>query len=276
MAARIASKLTGVPLVYHVHSPAKHDSTRPWQNWANALVERWSVRRADRLICVSASLAQYMRDAGFPAERIRVVPNGVPPSPDLPRRRAPTDTWTLGTVALFRPRKGSEVLIEALAHLMRQGLPVRLRLVGPFETPEYESQIRSLARDCGVERCIDWVGFTSDVNAELAKMDVFVLPSLFGEGLPMVVLEAMAAGVPVVGTDVEGIPEAVRHSRDGLIARPNDPDDLARAVADFIDGVVDWATLRASAICRHAEHFSDSSMATGVADVYTEVLTSPP
>ncbi len=274
MLARIAAKLTGVPWVYHVHSPTRCDSTRGWQNWANTVVERWSVRRADRLICVSASLGEFMQRAGYLADRIRVVPNGVPPVPNLRNRRSPMGTWALGTVALFRPRKGIEVLIQAAARLMREGQPVRLRLVGPFETPAYESQIKSLARDCGLENSIDWVDFTNDVNHELTKMDIFVMPSLFGEGLPMVVLEAMAAGVPVVGTDVEGIPEAVRHGQDGLIVRPNDPDDLARAIAGIIDGAVDWTGLRTNALSRHAERFSDNSMAAGVADVYTEILES--
>ena len=117
-----------------------------------------------------------MQDAGFPAQRIRVVPNGVPRLPARPRRQSPTGTWTLGTVALFRPRKGTEVLIEALACLLAHNVPARLRLVGPFESPQYEKQIRSLARERGVESAIDWVGYTQDVNTELANMDLFVLP----------------------------------------------------------------------------------------------------
>jgi len=272
MVARIVARLTGRPLVYHVHSPTRIDSTRDWQNWANSLVERWSVWRAERLICVSASLAGHMRRAGFPASRLRVVPNGVPQLTAVPLRRRPTGTWTLGSVALFRPRKGTEVLIDALACLLRKGLQVRLRLVGPFETPEYESQIRARVRDRGVEKLVDWVGFTEHVNAELTRMDIFILPSLFGEGLPMVVLESMAAGVPVVATDVEGIPEAIRNGRDGLIARPNDPEDLARAVADIVCGTADCAALRTTALSRHAERFSDKAMAAGVANVYTEIL----
>jgi glycosyltransferase involved in cell wall biosynthesis len=101
-----------------------------------------------------------------------------------------------------------------------------------------------------------------------------VLPSLFGEGLPMVVLEAMAAGVPVVATRVEGIPEAVRDRVDGVVAAPGDPQDLARGIAELMDGRLDWAELRESAHARQAEQFSDESMARGVAAVYSRVLSS--
>lgn len=269
---RLAAGLTGVPMVYHVHSPAIRDSTRSWHNWVNGVSERWSVWRAVRLICVSASLAGHMQDAGFPAQRIRVVPNGVPRLPAQPRRQSPTGTWTLGTVALFRPRKGTEVLIEALACLLAHNVPARLRLVGPFESPQYEKQIRSLARERGVESAIDWVGYTQDVNTELANMDLFVLPSLFGEGLPMVVLEAMAARVPVIGTDVEGVPEAIRHGQDGVITRAGDADDLARGIRQVIQADYDWSTLSENALNRHAEQFSDTAMAAGVAQVYDEIL----
>jgi glycosyltransferase involved in cell wall biosynthesis len=103
-------------------------------------------------------------------------------------------------------------------------------------------------------------------------MDLLVLPSLFGEGLPMVVLEAMAAGVPVVATRVPGVPEAIRHGEDGVLVNPNDPVDLARAIADLVGGRYNWESLRASAFERHAERFSDRAMAASVAAVYKELL----
>ncbi len=103
-------------------------------------------------------------------------------------------------------------------------------------------------------------------------MDLFVLPSLFGEGLPMVVLEAMAAGVPVIAARVEGIPEAIRDGVDGLLAAPADAGDLAAAIARYVQGAVDWTSIRASAHCRQAEKFSDRSMAQGVAKIYRRVL----
>jgi len=179
----------------------------------------------------------------------------------------------LGTMALFRPRKGMEVLLEALAQLRAQGLPVRLRAVGGFETPEYERQLKSLCGRLGLDDVVDWVGFVRHVDRELARMDLFVLPSLFGEGLPMVILEAMAAGVPVVATRVEGAPEAIREGRDGELAEPDNARSLAGAIARVVRGESDWASLRASALARHAEGFSDRKMAEGVAEVYDRVLS---
>ena len=90
----------------------------------------------------------------------------------------------------------------------------------------------------------------------------------------MVVLEAMAAGVPVVATRVEGIPEAIRDGRDGLTPEPGDPQNLAASIARVVQGELDWHTLRASSLARHAEKFSEVSMAAGVAEVYRRVLGS--
>ncbi len=272
LVANVASRLAGLPMVYHVHSPTSRDSTRWFHNKMNTLVERLSISRASRLITVSSSLGRHMREQGFAADRVAVVPNGVPTTDRRRSGERPGTTWTLGAVALFRPRKGTEVLLDALSILRAQGHDVRLRAVGPFETKQYEDALKRQAAELRIEDFIDWTGFTTDVNSELARMDLFVLPSLFGEGLPMVVLEAMAAGVPVIGTNVEGVPEAIRDGIDGMIAAPRDPQDLARVISQVISGDVPWRELRENAIQRHAQSFSDQSMAAGVAAVYRQVL----
>lgn len=269
---RAAAALAGVPAVHHLHSPTSVDSTRRVRNWLNAGAERLSLTRVAAAIAVSESLGRYARRIGLPADRTFVVHNGVPARGPLCERRPPEGAWTIGCVALFRPRKGLEVLLEALARLRAAGRQVSLRAVGSFETPDYEIQIRQLADRLGLTRVIDWRGFSSNVNAELEQMDLFALPSLFGEGLPMVILEAMAAGTPVIGTRVEGVPEAIRDGLDGLIAAPGDAEDLARAIGRVLQGDVDWQALRVSAHQRHAERFSDRSMAAGVAEVYRRVL----
>ncbi|MCC6127571.1 MAG: glycosyltransferase [Pirellulales bacterium] len=268
----LAARLAGVPFVYHVHSPTSRNGTGRWSDRANAFLERLCLRKAARLIAVSESLAGEMIRRGYPSERIGVVHNGVSALYELPFRAAPRGRWTLGTVALFRPRKGLEVLLDALAILRRNGCPIRLKAVGAFETPEYQRAIRERAVRLGLNEIIEWTGFTCDVTSELLTLDLFALPSLFGEGLPMVILEAMAAGVPVVASAVEGVPEAIRDGRDGLLTIPGDADDMARKITAVIDGRTDWQSLRLNAIERQGQYFSDESMARGVAKVYRGVL----
>lgn len=272
MVGRIAALLAGVPMVHHVHSPTSRDTENAMRNRVNTVMERASLTGVARLIPVSRSLENYLRGEGWDAGRIRMVANGVPTPGPLPERTAPTGEWVVGSVALFRPRKGIEVLIEALSMLRRQGRTVWLRTVGPFETPAYEAEIRALADRLGVADAIDWTGFTQDVNAEFARMDAFVLPSLFGEGMPMVILEAMAAGVPVAASDVEGIPEVLEHGRTGLVVPPADAASLAAALGELIDGRHDWRAMREAAYETQHSRFSDRSMAEGVAKVYDEVL----
>ncbi len=272
LVAALASTMTGVPLVYHVHSPAFRDSTRRFQNRLNALVERTGLCRASAVVAVSESLGRQVRHVRSAGRMVAVVHNGVPCRRPGPPRPVGNRQWTLGTVALFRPRKGMEVLLEAVAELRSRGLPVRLQAVGGFETPQYEGQIKGLTASLGLTDAVRWTGLTRDVEAELARMDLFVLPSLFGEGLPMVVLEAMAAGVPVVATRVEGVPEAIRHGQDGLLAEPGSPRSLADLIAGVVRGDADWSAMRASALKRQARLFSDHSMAAGVAAVYRRVL----
>jgi glycosyltransferase involved in cell wall biosynthesis len=270
----LAAARAGVPLVYHVHSPASQDSTRTLINWLNSATEKWSIRKASRVIAVSPSLVEHMVRAGVPAEQIKCVPNGVPGVPFNEHRQAPRGSWTLGTVALFRPRKGLEALLEAVASLRGQNRDVRLRAVGPFETKLYEKEVRRRADELGLSGAVDWTGFVRDVQQQLAKIDVFVLPSLFGEGLPMVVLESLAAGVPVVATRVEGIPYAVREGVEGVLVRPGDAAELAAGIEQIVAGRLDWMTLRKQAYIRHAENFSDRAMAQGVAEVYRQVLAA--
>ena len=272
LVGRWAAAMAGVPLVHHVHSPTTADSTHKFRNRVNAALERWSLRHAAGVIAVSHSLGKYAAGQGIDEHVLTVVPNGVPTAGPLISRATPTGVWTLGAVALFRERKGLEVLLDALALLRRKLAPVRLRLIGGFETLTYESQIQQQIARLHLGDYVDWVGFTSNVPAELAKLDLMVLPSLFGEGLPMVILEAMAAGVPVVATRVEGVPEAIRDGIDGLLTTPGNAADLAHSIEHVTSGQVDWQALRHSAHRRQADVYSDHSMAASVARVYRQVL----
>jgi glycosyltransferase involved in cell wall biosynthesis len=270
----VVARLAGVPMVHHVHSPSEADTESRVRNVRNALAERLSLGAARRLIPVSDSLQRYLQARGYASARIREVPNGVPVTEQARLHYVPGQELVLGMVALFRPRKGVEVLLEAMGRLRAIGVPVRLHAVGPFETPVYEQSVIDLTRSLGLQDAVTWAGFCSDVVAEFRRMHVFVLPSLFGEGMPMVVLEAMAAGLPVVSTRVEGIPEVVRDGQDGLLATPGSAEELSAALLRIVRGEVDPGVLGDSGRQRQRERYSDESMASGIAKVYREVLDS--
>ena len=244
-----AARIAGVPLVHHVHcQTAVEVGTRRWQDRLNLVIERLATYRAAKVIAVSASLYRYLLSHGYSRRQLRLTPNGVsarreafPPASD---GRPPT----VGMIALFRPRKGLEVLLRSLALLRQQGCPVHLRAVGRFQSLEYERQVKRLAGEEQVDDLIEWTGFRADVNAELARMDALLLPSLVSEAMPMSILEAMASGVVVIGTRVDGITDLIADGVDGLLARPGDAADLALAIHKVMSGAVDTEQLRSTAL----------------------------
>ena len=270
---RPAAALAGVPWVHHMHCQTSSEVERRWLSRLNSLIERLSLHGAAAVVAVSETLREYTQRRGTPDAAVSLIPNGVPSPAMLRSDDPPAETWTIGTVAMFRPRKGIEVLLEAVSILRRRGLPVRLKAVGCFQTPEYERHVRQLVETLGLAEAVEWTGFVCDVDRELAQMDVVVLPSIAPEGLPMAVLEAMAAGVPVVGTRVDGVIDVIEEGRTGLLAKANDAGDLARVLARLVEAEVDWSALRACALSAHRERYSDVSMAAGIAALYERILS---
>jgi glycosyltransferase involved in cell wall biosynthesis len=274
MIGHLAARMAGVPWIHHVHGHTATEVGAGWKTWLSAKIETMSLAGASAVIAVSPTSAQYIRECGVSARRIHLIPNGVPGRAALPQRALPRECWTLGIVALFRPRKGLEILLEALAVLKREGLPVRLRVIGGFESPDYESHMHALASQLGVHELIEWRGFRQDMNAELDELDLLVLPSILAEGMPMVVLEAMAAGVPPIGSRVAGIADVIEHGENGLLFSPGDAASLAAEISSVIEGRRDWQLLRQNAFLTHAERYSDRIMAEQVANLYRKVLQS--
>ncbi len=273
MITSIASKLTGLPWIYHVHSPAARDSDKRISNWVNASIEKQSLRGCSHLITVSESLRLDCISKGVSKDKVTVVHNGVPAiRPQRTATPTPGGRWTIGMVALMRPRKGLEVVLGAIAKLEQRGHDVVLRCIGPFETADYEAEIEAQIDRLDIRHRIERVGFTNDVPAALAQLDAMVLPSLFGEGLPMVVLEAMAAALPVIASRVEGTPEAITNGVEGLLAEPRNSDSLSEAIESLVTGQYDWAEMAEAACQRHTRCFSDFAMAEGTAAVYRKLV----
>lgn len=188
-------------------------------------------REAAGVVCISDYARGQVQSRLQPHEwdRVRVVRYGAPLRA-LPARarRTPGDPLKLLTVARLASVKGHPVLLEAMARLVREGFDVRLDAVG--DGPQRD-ELEALAEQLGLADRVVWHGALGpDRVAELYdQADVFCLPS-FAEGLPVVLLEAMAAGLPVVATAITGVPEAVVHERHGLLVAPGRPDEIAAAV----------------------------------------------
>jgi glycosyltransferase involved in cell wall biosynthesis len=269
------SRRTGLPWVYHVHSPTSRDSTRGFINRVNTLIERYSIRKCSLLMTVSKSLRREMLRQGVSRDRLVVVPNGVPAlDPIDAKSRLHSNKWRLGMIALMRPRKGVEIALEAMQKIKARNLPVTLELIGGFETDEYQQQTLQLIDTYGLKETVKWTGFTNDIPGAIDRLDALVLPSLFGEGMPMVVLEAISAAVPVIATRVEGTPEVIRDGIEGFLAEPRDAASLADRVTAMISSRSKWHEMSQAALARHRSSFSDATMAQRVARAYDRLVAS--
>jgi glycosyltransferase involved in cell wall biosynthesis len=159
-----------------------------------------------------------------------------------------------------------------MQRLKATGRSVTLELIGGFETTEYQRHIMGMVEELKLHDVVEWTGFTSDVPEAIRRLDALVLPSLFGEGMPMVVLEALSAAVPVVATSVEGTPEVVRDGVEGVLAEPQSAESLVKKIEELISNRSRWIEMSDRAMARHRAEFSDVRMAGGVAATYDRVL----
>jgi glycosyltransferase involved in cell wall biosynthesis len=221
--ARDAASLAGVPFTVTAH--AKDIFKRE-----NARLLQTRVEGAAAIITISEFNARHLREV-LPDVAVRHVPNGMPLPPPAP---VAADGPVL-CVARLVPKKGIDVLIEACALLADELPNVRAEIAGDGPL---SGQLMELARNRGVDERVEFLGaLPSDaVDAALRRCSMAALPSRIAEdgdrdGIPTVLLEAMARAVPVVATQVAGIPEVVRDRETGLLILPDDPEALADAIA---------------------------------------------
>lgn len=230
-------------------------------------------RRVATRIAVSPGVAGGLVRLGVPADRIRIVANGVAVGDDSgrPDERAATDRADGRRVVMIgqlRSQKGHETLLDALA-----ALPADVTAVLAGEGPERE-RIESRIADLGLTSRVHLAGFVDDVPALLATADVVVLPSRF-EGLPLAVLEGMAAGRPVVATNVAGTDQLIADGLTGLLVASGDAPALADAIERLLDDPVLARRLAAAGRAQVVERFSVDRMVRSVAAIYQEAIAHP-
>ncbi len=223
--ARVGALLARVPLVAHVHA---HEwfSTRPLVARAQRRLEAATARSCAAVIAVSDHVRRRLLDNGYPEARVAVIHNGVA----LPAITAPPPGETLRVLCVARlaPSKGQETVLRALARL---GEDVEVTFAGDDleRGGTYRTELEQLAEELGVAARARFLGHRSDVDELLRGSHALVLASEL-EGLPIVVLEAMAQARAVVATAVGGTPELVVEGETGLLVPPRDGAALAQAL----------------------------------------------
>lgn len=193
------------------------------------LAQRAAYGFAHRIVANSAAAAARLRREGIRRGRIVHIPNGIDVEEFRPADR-PGPLRRLVTVARLRPEKGHDTLIDAVPAILRAFPDVTLTIVGDGPmAPALASRVAEL----GLGDRVHFEGHRDDVAAALREHDVFVLPSR-SEAFPNSVIEAMATGLPVVASEVGGIPELVEHGRTGLLIPPGRPEELASVVIDLL------------------------------------------
>jgi len=281
---RAAARLAGVPGIVHtVHGWSFNDVQPAVTRRLYVEAERAAARVTNRIVCV----ALFDRDRGLAsgighASQYRIVRSGIDPSlygaPEGARERlrealgASSQDVVVGSIANFKPQKSPLDFVEA-ARLARLRDP-RLRFFIAGDGDLRPAAERAIA-EAGLGDVVHLLGWRDDVAELLAAMDIFLLTSLF-EGLPRVVLQAMAASVPVVATDTGGVAEVVVDGETGRLVPPGNPAAAADAIVVLAHDAESRRKFAAAARYRLGDEFDIRRMVRDLEDLYDEVLARTP
>lgn len=216
--------------------------------------------KVNRIVCVAEAVRQYFLSMKFlwlrvPHEKVVTIYKGHSLNwyqnkpADLSEFNIPPEAFVVGCVANFRPRKGLHILIDSAKYLPVNA-PIHFLLVGKMDDPSLVKQIEKSP----FRNNIHLAGYRSDASAISAACHTVILPALRREGLPKVIIEAMAYGVPPIVTDSGGSPELVRGHKCGIVVPPGDSKEIARAIMRLYE----YPDLR-SEIGKHAKKQIESA-----------------
>jgi glycosyltransferase involved in cell wall biosynthesis len=243
LAAKIAKKYSK-PLVLTQHNTFIEYGSSLWDHveWLNDYaIGKQVLKEADKIVVVSNATGNYVLSLGADPEKIRVLHNGVDVNRFRPLNGVKNemrkklgiskDSSVVLTVRRLVYKNGIDTLIESAKKAIKKNPRLVFLVVG--KGPDFE-KVKEKIEQLGMQKNFRLTGFISDEDLPFYYniADFFVLPSKSGEGLPLVALEAMACGVPVIATNVGGISEVMKEDY-GKLVPPNSPDSLAEAILEF-------------------------------------------
>ena len=273
-----AAAKAGTRVVHTEHS--NHLARAPgWiRRWRYRLMLGWAGRGSGRFCCVAPDIAREVTRLGvLPRRNVHIVPNGIDTAEDMPATERllsraklgiPTDASVIGTVGRLHPVKQQDLLIRAFAGLRRHLPGAHLVIVG--EGPAHRELVE-LSQALSLSGSVHFTGYSAQPQRFLQIMDVFALTSRW-EGMPLAVLEAWAAGLPVVASAVGGIPELVRPGENGLLFRNGNEPELTAALEELLTNRPRACQLGATGRADVADRYSAERMTAAYERHYRELL----
>ncbi|MCK9364724.1 MAG: glycosyltransferase [Syntrophales bacterium] len=270
---RLAAILASIPVIItHVHSTYYDYSKR------NIWIERFLSRWTDRIICISRAVEEFVTlTEGIHQDKTALIYNGValPGHPACGREKMRNsfniyaEAVVIIIVASLTENKGHGLLMAALAPLTQRFPALRLIIVGdgPLREP-----LSKESRRLGIEKAVIFTGIRTDISALLNMADIFVLPSQLREGLGVALIEAMAAGLPVIGTAIGGIPELIQENENGLLVPPGSVEALTTSLEKLISDPAARKMMGQKGTQMYQERFTMSMMTRQIETLYDQLL----
>lgn len=268
----LAARLAGVSLVV----ATRHGDDAFRHRYLYRRLIAWGARYCDQIICISESLRRFCETIeGIPGTKMTVIHYGL-----LPDAVRCDRTWrqqfcwgddmpVLGIVARLTAQKGHTTLLRAMPEVVRQFPTAQLVVVGDGEL---RPELQRCTNQLGIESHIHFLGYHDNAAAMMSGFDVFVHPSRW-EGFGLVFLEAMAAGLPIVATQVGSIPEIVQHGRTGLLVPVDDAQALSQAICTLLADRHLAQNMGQAGRRRLEREFTHTAMVERTCAVYAQLLS---
>jgi glycosyltransferase involved in cell wall biosynthesis len=267
-----AALFTGVKKVSTVHNWIRTDAKLK----VYEMIDKLLLRQFDKIAVVSEALVKELRASGIPDAGIKYIANGLAVEPVKEGGREKSrkslgiadKARVVGTVGRISKEKGQIFLVNAAPAILEDFPEAVFLIIGDGELKD---ECAGRARALGLEKNFIFTGIRNDIPVLLAGMDVFVLPSL-DEGMPMAVLEAMAAGKPVVATGTGSIPRIIDEGKNGLVVEPGNSAALSGAVKRLLKDPAAAAVMGSAALNRIKSEYSADKMAGEYMKLYAGAL----
>ena len=267
MLARLAARHSGIPVVYTPHCFAFEGYPAGSVKWGlYRRLERRAIQLTTRLIAVSRAEQAAARALGYPDERIRHIPCGIPPAASgTAAAGRGEELYDAAFIGRFCRQKGIDLMIDSIVHLTVGNPDLRFAIMGGGGSARLRRRLASLP-----QTAVFPFGEPDEVEKLLRQSRVLACPSRW-EGLPYLLLEAMSLGTAVVAAGVGGVGEVVADGREALIIPPGDAEALARGLSRLLDDPALCDRLTTAARVRVGD-FSLDKMVSATAETYNEIL----